>query len=172
LNAQEKIKIIDQLYQKYNNDVYQFIYFMIRDRDTALDLMQDTFIRSFERLEQFKGINEKSWLIKIARNRTIDYIRKKKPLLFYNEQNVDRIDDNSPEIIAILNENERELYRALNKLKRTYQEVIILRKINDFSIKETAEILDWNEQKVKNNLYQAMKSLKSDLIKGGYHDGA
>ncbi|MCD8510027.1 MAG: RNA polymerase sigma factor [Bacillus sp. (in: Bacteria)] len=71
--------------------------------------------------------------------------------------------------MATLNEQERELYLAIAKLKRSQREVIILRKIKDFSIKETALILGCSEGKVKTTLWRGMIALKKQLEKGGFH---
>lgn len=74
----------------------------------------------------------------------------------------------TPEQTVTLNESEKELYMALGKLNRKYREVIILRKIKSFSIKETAEILEWRESKVKSTLFRAMGALKKQLEREGY----
>ncbi|MGM8215529.1 RNA polymerase sigma factor [Bacillaceae bacterium W0354] len=141
---------------------------MLKDSSTALDLMHDTFIRAFSNLESFKGGNERSWLLKIARNLTIDYLRRKRPVLLVNEKITVKSNENSPHQLAILNESEKELYHALDRLIPKYKEIIILRKIKEFSIKETSEILGWNESKVKNTLNRAMKKLKEKLVEEGY----
>ncbi|WP_246187720.1 RNA polymerase sigma factor [Ornithinibacillus caprae] len=60
------------------------------------------------------------------------------------------------------------MYQSLRKLKRSYQEVIILRKIKELSIHETAEVLDWDESKVKNTLFRGLAALKQEMVKGGY----
>ncbi|MGG1833286.1 sigma factor-like helix-turn-helix DNA-binding protein [Cytobacillus firmus] len=59
------------------------------------------------------------------------------------------------------------LYEAIRHLKLSYQEVLILRKIKEFSIKETAEILNWSENKVKITTSRALAALKKELQKRG-----
>lgn len=59
------------------------------------------------------------------------------------------------------------LYEAIRRLKLSYQEVLILRKIKEFSIKETAEILNWTENKVKITTSRALAPLKKNCRKGG-----
>ena len=77
----------------------------------------------------------------------------------------------SPEQITVLNEAEKELYLAIGRLKRSYRDVIVLRKIKEFSIKETSDILGWSESKVKVNLSRGIQALKNELEKVGYiHD--
>jgi RNA polymerase sigma-70 factor, ECF subfamily len=128
---QEMIKKqINDWYCDYSNDIFKYVFFMIGERDQAKDILQDTFIRAFNNYETFEGENPKSWLFRIARNLTIDYIRKKKPISYLLDfiPNLKSTEKN-PEQIVILNDTERQLYNSLNKIKRHYRDVIILRKI-------------------------------------------
>ncbi|WP_235822815.1 RNA polymerase sigma factor [Cytobacillus massiliigabonensis] len=68
------------------------------------------------------------------------------------------------------NEYEKDLYHSLNNIKRQYKDVIILRKIKEFSISETAQILGWTESKVKVYLFRGMKALRKELEKEGYNN--
>ncbi len=160
---------INDWYLEYSNDIYQYVLFMIRDHSQAKDIMQDTFLRAYSNIDSFHGGNVKSWLLRIARNLTIDYIRKKKPMSLIFEA-IPLIKDNSlsPDQTVTLNETEKELYHALGKIKRTYREVIILRKIKELSVKETSDLLGWSESKVKTTLLRAMAALKTQLEQEGY----
>lgn len=160
---------IGEWYNAYNNDIYNYIYFLIGDHELAKDVLQDTFLRAYSNFESFQGDNVRGWLFRIARNLTIDYIRKKKPLLFLVDSfPIIHASEPNPEQIAMLNEAEQELYMGLSKLKRAYRDVIILRKIKEFSISETADILGWTENKVKVNLFRGIKALRKELEKGAY----
>lgn len=160
---------VNDWYHAYSNDIYKFIFFMIGDHDQAKDILHDTFLRAYNKFENFEGGNTKSWLFKIARNITIDYIRKKKPMSYL----IDSIPyiqatGKTPEETMILNETERELYMALSKIKQSYRDVIVLRKMKEFSISESSHILGWTENKVKVTLFRGLKALKKQLEKEGY----
>ncbi|MUK89607.1 sigma-70 family RNA polymerase sigma factor [Ornithinibacillus sp. L9] len=160
---------INDWYHSYSNDIYKYIFLMIGDHDQSLDIVQDTFLRAYNRYNSFQGGNPKSWLFRIARNLTIDYIRKKKPIAYFLDSPLSiTAADETPEQLMVLNETEQELYIALSNIKRTYRDVIILRKIKEFSIAETAVVLNWTENKVKVNLFRGMKALKKELQKEGY----
>lgn len=69
------------LYQRYFNPVFDFATRMVRDRDEAADIVQETFIRAFERLDSLKdGQRFKSWVFTIARNETLDRLRRSRRL--------------------------------------------------------------------------------------------
>ncbi|MFD1637913.1 RNA polymerase sigma factor [Evansella tamaricis] len=160
-------------YHDYSNDIYQYIFFMIRDHDLAKDFMQDTFLKAYNSHHLFQGENARGWLFRIARNVTIDYIRRKKPITYFFDMSpYSPLNEASAEHSASLNETEKELYDAIGKLKEAYRDVILLRKIEGFSIVETAEILDWKEEKVRVTLSRAMKALKKQLEKEGYQHEA
>ncbi|WP_236034834.1 RNA polymerase sigma factor [Alkalihalobacterium elongatum] len=168
----ENVKIrqqVNEWYLAYNNDIYQYVLFMIGDHERAKDFMQDTFLQAFDKYSSFQGGSAKGWLFRIARNITIDFIRKDKPIAYLFDKNpYITIDEASPEKIVTLNEAEQELYRALSHLKRSYRDVIILRKIKGFSIQETASVLQWPESKVKSTLLRGLKGLREQLEKEGY----
>ncbi|WP_245741814.1 RNA polymerase sigma factor [Anaerobacillus arseniciselenatis] len=162
---------IQEWYQLYSDDIYRFVLMMIGDHDQAKDLTHDTYLKAYNSFEYFQGVtSDKNWLYRIARNVTIDYMRKKKPIRFMIESfSTFPSEENCPEKIMELGENEEQLYRCLKKLKRSYQDVIILRKIKELSIQETAEVLEWNETKVKNTLFRGLAALKQQMVKEGYN---
>jgi RNA polymerase sigma-70 factor, ECF subfamily len=170
---EEKIKQqINNWYYEYSNDIFRYAYFLIGDRDQAKDILQDTFLRAYHHFDSFEGENVRGWLFRIARNLSIDYFRKKKPIAYYLDYFVSlKGTMKTPEEITMMNETERQLYTALTKIKRTYRDVIILRKIKEFSTTDTAKILGWTESKVKVNLLRGMKILKKVLEEEGYYDG-
>jgi RNA polymerase sigma-70 factor, ECF subfamily len=160
---------INDWYNDYSNDVYNYIYFLIGDHEQAKDILQETYLRAYNNFGSFRGENVRGWLFTIARNVTIDDIRKKKPIAyFFDSIPVLKSAELTPEQVTMLNESEQELYIALSKLKLAYRDVIVLRKIKEFSINETASILGWSENKVKVNLFRGMKALRKELEKENF----
>lgn len=135
--------------------------------EIAEDLTHDTFVRVKYSIDRFKGKSSYyTWIISIARNVTYDYLRRKKliqfvPILSSNTP----VDVNTPVDYLYRKENVQELYQAIKKLKLVYQEIIILRYIQELSIEETASILGWTQSKVKSTTYRAVRKLKEELIK-------
>ncbi|MGD6831329.1 RNA polymerase sigma factor [Sutcliffiella halmapala] len=165
--AKEKLR---EWYHQYSDDIFRYILMMTGDQERAKDLTHDTFLKAYHSLSSFKGeTSDKNWLYRIARNVTIDDMRKRKPLRYLLDSFASLAShDPLPETVAQLGEREEELYRALQAIKRSYREVIILRKIKDLTIKETAEVLNWNENKVKVTLFRGLEALKKQMIKEGY----
>lgn len=159
---------ISEWFYLYNKDIYHFLVYYMGSSDVE-DLVQEVFIRAIKGFEHYrKESSPKTWLFAIARNVGIDEIRKKSRLRmkqkmgFFDEQS----DKETPETILQLNENNRLLYQAIQSLKANYREVMILRGIKEFSVSETASILNWNENKVRITYHRALKTLQK--VKGDF----
>ncbi|KOS68867.1 RNA polymerase subunit sigma-24 [Lysinibacillus contaminans] len=157
-------------FDNYGETILTYILLMVRDYQQAEDLTQETFMKAYRNKQSFSRQSSiKTWLFSIAHNTTIDYLRKKHPLQHFLGLTTKEIDHQAlPEQVVALSIQNEELYQAVQKLKHTYRQVILLRKIKEFSTQETAEILNWSESKVKMTLKRALSDLKSELIKGGY----
>ncbi len=159
--------VFDRLYKEYQQDVFQFLIYMVKNKDTAEDLLQEVFIKVMNSYHRFEGkSSEKTWLFSIAKNVTIDYFRKQKTI---RKRVMDRFDwgereisgqEPLPEEIAEQSEQVKKLYACLDYCTTDQKMVIITRYIQDLNISETAEILGWSEGKVKTTQHRAIKKLK------------
>jgi len=104
-----------------------------------------------------------------------DYFRRKRIIQFFkwgNENDIDTLNP-SPENVIEKREDLSQLYEALNNLKKDYRDVLILRKVNECSIKETAYILGWTEAKVKTKMTRGFDALKKEFYgKAGFINGS
>ncbi|WP_349305440.1 sigma-70 family RNA polymerase sigma factor [Bacillus sp. FJAT-50079] len=160
----------EQVYFKYSDFIYRYILFHVRKKEVAEDLTQESFYRAFKHIHTFNHqASILTWLVKIARNVTYDYLRRKKLIHFFRLGKKDVVDDNAilPADQIVKNDRIVQLYEALSTLKTHYQAVIILRKINEHSIKETAYILGWTEAKVKSTMARAFAALKVEMLRRG-----
>lgn len=157
-------------FDEYYDAVYSYILMLVRDPHTAEDLSQDTFMKVIRNEHQFKGDSlVKTWIFRIAYTTTMSYFRKRNPITYYFDMHTHSTKhERSSEEIVHLNSLQKQFYEALNQLKPSYQQVIILRKIQGFSTKETSAILNWSEGKVKMSLSRALAAFKEKLEKGGF----
>jgi RNA polymerase sigma-70 factor, ECF subfamily len=162
--------VFDDLYKKYHHDVFQFLFYMVRNKEHAEDLVQEVYIRVFKSYRRFEGkSSEKTWLFSIARNVAIDFFRKQKGwkerLLEKFDWSTDQLKDACPipEEITLQNEEIRSVYTCLEYCTMDQRAVIILRYIQDLSIAETAQALGWTESKVKTTQHRSLKNLKKHM---------
>ncbi|MDQ1144092.1 RNA polymerase sigma-70 factor (ECF subfamily) [Bacillus sp. SORGH_AS 510] len=157
-------------YEEFNESIFKYILMMIQDYQQAEDLRHEVFLKAYVHYDSFKRqSNPKTWLYSIAHNLTIDFIRKRKPIVLLKEAFLFKKDPEPlPEDQIQMKESAYELYKALGSIKDSYREVIILRKIKGFSIEETADVLGWSESKVKSTLFRALPALEKQLLKEGH----
>lgn len=155
---------IEQWFLAYSNDIYRFLVYYTGRTDID-DLVQETFIRALKAVRQTEIANPKTWLFAIARNVAIDERRKTKLASWLPEIFLQHLasGDKTPEESLELSEDKRMLYDAINRLKRSYRDVLILRGIKGLSCRETAEVLGWSEAKVTLTLHRAMKAVQNKM---------
>ncbi|WP_077621692.1 RNA polymerase sigma factor SigX [Sediminibacillus massiliensis] len=158
-----------QLYEEYHNDLFQFIMYMVKNKEQAEDLVQEVYIRVLKSYDTFKGdSSEKTWLFSIARHVSIDYFRRqqsrRKRILdifdWGEKAHLVRDEGALPEEISLLNEEMKMVYRCLDKCTLDQKSVVILRYVQSFSIEETAKTLGWSISKVKTTQHRAIKALR------------
>ncbi|MBU5594259.1 sigma-70 family RNA polymerase sigma factor [Amphibacillus sp. MSJ-3] len=164
----------NSLYDQYHVDLYQYVYYMVKNQHVAEDIVQEVYIKVLKSYKNFRGeSSEKTWLFSIARHTTMDYFRKQqrqqnKLANFFNkDQNMALIKDQDPlpDEIVQLNDEMKRIYQLLDYCTLDQKNVLILRYIQSLSIHETAQILEWSESKVKTTQYRAIKKLQQLIDK-------
>lgn len=156
---------ISDWFHQYSNDLYQFFIYYLGSTDVE-DFVQEVFIRAIKKEDSFQEKSSpKTWLFSIARHVAIDEIRRKqrarlKELIF--KQSVESYTTTTPEHVLELNETHKELFEVIQRLKKSYRDVVVLRGIKELSVSETAEILNWKEEKVRLTFHRALKALQNE----------
>ena len=158
-----------EAYDIFAPKIFRHIYFRINSKEDAEDLTSQVFLKSWVYLK-YPGReieNLKGFLYKTAHNLIVDYYRKKRKIpLPLNEEFENKFFYEKDIVQQINNQEELRLVRnAIKKLKKDFQEILVLRYIDDLSIEEIAHII----QKSKNAIYvtisRAVKELKIILQK-------
>lgn len=174
----EKESIFHRLYDEYHQDVFQFLIYLVKNRTIAEDLSHEVYVRVLKAYERFQGrSSEKTWLFAIAKNVAIDYFRKNSvrsshTFDAFNWETEQLVSPNkSPESFIELNDEVARLLNALEKCTGDQKMVIIMRYIQELSISETAEILNWTEAKVKTTQHRAISKLR-EILSNKEEEGA
>ncbi|MED4585758.1 RNA polymerase sigma factor [Brevibacillus choshinensis] len=161
----DKNDLIEQWFLRYGDDIYKFLVYYTGSRDVD-DLVQDVFLKALGAVGLFEGRSQpKTWLLTIARHTAIDHARKKRLRSWLPDMWLSNLtsDEKTPEELLEVQEEQQALYRAIRQVKPTFREVLILRGIKGLSAKETAQILNWSENKVNVTLHRAMKAVKDKM---------
>ena len=161
----------ERIIELHYKEVFQYTYFLVGKRELAEDLTQDTFVKALKSKTEIGAPHmQRAWLYKIARSTVYDAMKRAKLIKFisFGQKEYMANEFYEPETWLTNDEQNYELYKALGQLPFHYRQAILLRKIEGYSIKETAQILDWNESKVKNATERGMKKLEQLLGGTGY----
>ncbi|WP_070120055.1 sigma-70 family RNA polymerase sigma factor [Bacillus marinisedimentorum] len=158
------VKAFEKLVKKESEKLYKTAFLYVRNKEDALDVLQETIYKAFVSIEQVKQPEFfNSWLTKILIRTAYDFLRKKKRVvlddtLLNNYKTESRLDI----------EGKIDLVNAITKLNQDYQTVIILFYYHDLPIRCIGETLEMSENTVKTNLRRAKIELKKIL--GGMNE--
>ncbi|WP_026688750.1 RNA polymerase sigma factor SigX [Alteribacter aurantiacus] len=163
----------ERLYETYHHALFQYLFYMVRSRETAEELVQEVYIKVLHSYKGFEGkSSEKTWLYSIAKHVAIDWMRsqnrKKRKWIGKQYELSERafeIHDPSPLPDEIVEQNEdvKHVYEMMEHCTDDQKQVLILRYIQSMSIQEAAAVLGWTESKVKTTQHRAIKALKKHL---------
>jgi len=164
---------------RFEKPVFSLIYRMVRDRELAEDLAQETFVRTLNNLRRYDpSYKFSSWLFKIGYNLTIDHLRKKDLDVVSIEGAPDAVtpDQQAATRITLQTTDERpdellearaigqEIEAAIDRLRPEYRTAILLRHVEGYAYDEIAEVMDVPLGTVKTYIHRARNELKDALV--------
>lgn len=167
-----------ELVHRYERPVFSLVYRMVRDRETAEDLAQETFIKVLNHIDRYSpDFKFSSWLFKIANNVTIDHLRRRRldtisldgspSAVTAAEVEASTLDPETGQESALDELEARELgsaiERAIGRLRPEYRSCIILRHVEGRSYEEIAATLDLPLGTVKTYIHRARHELRQTL---------
>jgi RNA polymerase sigma factor (sigma-70 family) len=147
----------------YSDGIYRFILKNIKDKDTARDIVQDSFEKLWRKIDQVTFECVKSYLYTTAYHTMIDYTRK--------NNRKESIEDTSTDHLAHsgqYNDLQEILHEALERLSEVQRSVILLRDYEGYSYQEISEITGLSESQVKVYIYRGRVYLKNYIGKLEY----
>lgn len=147
----------EQVYQDQKDTVYGYLYYMTKNKQTAEDLSQETFLKVYLGMKKFNGdCSEKTWCLTIARNTFLSFARKKKPELLCEEYpELSGPCENMPEERVIEQENRQEIASAFAALNADDRTILLLRDYERLTYAEIAAVMGISEAVVKVRIYRA-----------------
>ncbi|MBQ9687033.1 MAG: sigma-70 family RNA polymerase sigma factor [Oscillospiraceae bacterium] len=172
------VNAFETLVLEYEKNVYSITQRMTGNAEDAADMTQETFIKAYNSLQNFRGDSKFSvWLYRIATNVCLDFLRSKsrKPTLSLSvedddgeETQMDIADESqSPEVLLERGLTRDAVRRGLNALNEEYRQILLLREIQGLSYEEIASVLTLEVGTVKSRIFRARKKLCAFLIEDG-----
>lgn len=158
--------------RRYNSRLYKIARTYIKDEDDIEDVLQETYVKAYLNLKQFKGNSKLStWLTRILINESLACLNKQsKKVSFVDEQLLNNMEQEQNMEQKIIQKNVKEiLEKSIDNLPPKLSSVFVMREIEGMNVKDTSELLEISEENVKVRLHRAKTALKetiSNSLKG------
>lgn len=169
---------LTEIYKISSPAVYKTIRVLIKDEDTVYDILQDTYVKAFTRLNQLQNPDKLiPWLKMIANNLAKDWLKKSKPVFFtdiyggeeledipFEESIEDVRSELNPEMAMDQQEAKRLVMEILDHLPEDQRVVIGMFYYEEMSVKDIAQTLEVSENTVKSRLSYGRKKIKEQVL--------
>jgi RNA polymerase sigma-70 factor, ECF subfamily len=164
-----------RMVEEHSTKIYNLLLRMLRNPQEAEDVMQETFMNAFRSIASFQGRSQLStWLYRIATNQALMRLRKRKPILVSVDEPIESSEGDLipreltdwcclPEEEFMSSEVQEQLEEEIDKLSPALKAIFVLRDVQGFSTRESAEMLDISESAVKTRLLRARLQLRESL---------
>lgn len=159
-------KAFELLLRRYQKLVYNLLFQMVRSHEVAADLTQDSFLKAYKSLRTFRrGANFKPWILKIATNSCLNYVRDNKQIssldaMLEEEPGMEPVSAIDVEREVELKISQQELFAALEQLSSRQRNIFALRYHNDLSYDDIATIAGESVPTVKSMLFRVRDKLR------------
>jgi len=166
-----------ELVRRYEGKIFRLAQHITQNREDAEDVLQETFMKAYEHLDQFKGDSKfYTWIVRIAVNQALMKLRRRKTDRSVSlDEQIDTGEDTIVREIAAWDEDPEQQFsreelgsildRAIQSLDPPYRSVFVLRDIDELSTEETAEALGLSVPAVKSRLLRARLQLREKLTR-------
>lgn len=169
------VSLYELLMRRHNQKLYRVIRSYLKQEQEVEDVMQETYMKAFEKLAQFRSdAMFSTWLIRIGINKALARLREQKKLssaTYLLDQPeglsslLNQMNAANPEQAAIRQEVKQLVESAIDSIPEKYRIVYTLREVEDLSIHDIAQCLVLSESNVKVRLHRAKSMLKESLFK-------
>ncbi|WP_082339625.1 MULTISPECIES: sigma-70 family RNA polymerase sigma factor [Lysinibacillus] len=150
------------LFQQYEVDIYRMAYVYVKNKEDALDVVQEVAYQSFKKIDTLKKPEYfKTWLMKITMNCAINLIKKNRKVVLIRSEYEEFIETEEEDIPLTLS-----LQDLIDGLEMEEKSVVLLRFYQNYTFKEIAELLDMPLGTAKSVLYRALKKLRNKYFEG------
>jgi RNA polymerase sigma-70 factor (ECF subfamily) len=153
-----------RLYDEFADQIYRYIYFKV-SRNDAVDLTENVFLKVWENLKKYKSGRQyfSSWIFKIAHNVVVDHYRLSKTFTSLEYDVPDERKEVNPAYLMEQKISSDVLRKAISRLKGKYQQILVLKYINELENREIARIMRRSEGSLRILKFRALKALRRIL---------
>jgi RNA polymerase sigma-70 factor, ECF subfamily len=162
------ISSFEVLIERYQQIIFNIIFRMVGDFETARDLTQDVFVKAFEKMGEFNfKYRFFSWIYRMAINEAINYNKKRPKNISLSGIDTTWAENSGATDYEFLN---RLLYQGLNNLTNDYRILVLLKYYCGLSYEDITETTHIPVKKVRSRLFIAREQLRKELIANGFFE--
>jgi RNA polymerase sigma-70 factor (ECF subfamily) len=165
--AQKDEEAFGQLYERYSQRIFQYIYYRTSSEEDAEDLTAKTFMRAWQHIGNYdnRGVPFSAWLYRIAHNLVANWHRdnSRRKVISLDDLNRWQVNENGPEAAALLAEDRTALLRVVRRLPADRQELLALKFVEHLSNAEIGEVMGRSEGAIKSLYHRTLVALRDDL---------
>lgn len=153
-----------QIYDALVKPIYRYVYYRV-DPETAEDITEEAFLKIWQNLKKYKkGASPfSSWAFRIAHNLVVDHYRKDTSIEMIDETVADTQEHSRPELQMDVKLTNIRLHKVIRRLPEHYQQIVILKYINELENSEIAEVVGKSEGAVRVLQFRALEQLRDML---------
>ncbi len=156
--------VFKSVHQNWAKPLYNFIYYKFGDPNKADDMVQEAFIKLWEKCKEVPQEKAKSFLFTVANNASLNMVKHQKVVLKYNKNHPNYDKTNlSPEYLLEEEEFKKKLTNAINDLKPDLRTCFLMHRVDGKKYREIAEILEVSQKTVEKRMSHALKSLREQI---------
>lgn len=167
-----------ELYDRYHRRAYAVAFGVLRNRQDAMDAVQEAFVKVHKHIQGFQGTSSfYTWLYRIVMNLSIDQVRRRKGTSLDYDDGIGRSDDEvagdgallptvsdaNPRKTVLRRELVDAMQKALETLPEHHRAVILLRELEGLSYEEMARVLEVPKGTIMSRLFHARKKMQAEL---------
>jgi len=153
----------ERVYNKYSDDVHNFLYYKYGAQLNPKDKAQDAFVKLWDNCKKVSLAKAKSFLFTVANNMMLNEIKHQKVVLRHQKSNIKGYDNETPEFILEQEEYLQKYNKVLSSLKEEQRVAFLLSKVEGKKHSEIAEFLGVTQKVVEYRIYSAFNILKNEL---------
>jgi len=169
--AQQDASAFSELYERYVDRIYSYIYHRVGNVHDAQDLTSRTFYRALSHLPEYqdKGIPFSAWLYRIAHNLVANWHRdrQRRPVVALDDMIIDTASHDRPEALAESEETAQLLHQLIRQLDPVRQELLVLKFSEGLSNAEIGNIMGRSEGAIKSLYHRTLLAIRKEMSKKG-----
>lgn len=151
----------EEIVDRYQKKIWRYVFYLTNNKEESEDIVQEIFIKAYINLKSFnKNLKFSSWIFRIAHNEAVNFLKKNKVNLSFNEKIFEVKDEREIDEEFFKKELKRQIKNCLENLPVIYKEIVELYYFEELSYEEISDILKVPSGTVAIRLSRAKKILK------------